>query len=125
MRQAALNRSTLNVPSASRNFSRLMLARLQAVLSRNMYSLHGLLALMRPLLGQVCHLLMVVSYCTPGSPQCQAHSAMRLSSQRASYDGPSRPGSVTQCVTHFWFFSTACMNSSVTRTERLAFWKRI
>src|SRR5438105_10411934 len=130
MRAAALNRSTSNVPSAPspaarRNFMRLILARLQAVLSRNMYSLHGLLALMRPLLGQVCHLLIVVSYCTPGSPQCQAHSAIRPSNQRASYDGPSLPGSVTQCVAHFWFFSTACMNSSVTRTERLAFWKRI
>src|SRR5437764_3469852 len=108
MRQAALNRSTLNVPSpvspeARRNFIRLMLARLQAVLSRNMYSLHGLLALMRPLLGQVCHLLIVVSYCTPGSPQCQAHSAMRLSSSRAGQDGPSVFGSVTQWVVHFWF----------------------
>src|SRR5262245_24681294 len=106
MRAAALNRSTSNVPSAvspvtRRNFIRLMLARLQAVLSRNMYSLHGLLALMRPLLGQVCQRLIVVSYCTPGSPHCQAHSAMRLSSQRASYVGPSLPGSVTQCVTHF------------------------
>src|SRR5437762_13224797 len=110
MRQAALNRSTLNVPSGAWNFIRLMLARLQAVLSRNMYSLHGLLALMRPLLGQVCHLLIVVSYCTPGSPQCQAHSAMRFNSQRASYDGPSRRGSVIQWVAHFWFFSTACMN---------------
>src|SRR5213593_1214729 len=125
MRAAALKRSTSNKPSAVRNFIKLMLARLQAVLSRNMYSLHGLLALMRPLLGQVCQRLIVVSYCTPGSPQCQAHSAMRPSSQRASYDGPSRPGSVTQCVTHFWFFSTACMNSSVTRTDRFAFWKRI
>src|SRR5947209_832752 len=125
MRQAALNRSTSNVPSGARNFIRLMLARLRAVLSRNMYSLHGLLALIRPLLGQVCHLLIVVSYCTPGSPQCQAHSAMRLSSSRAGQDGPSRLGSVTQCVVHFWFFSTACMNSSVTRTERFAFLKRI
>src|SRR5262245_32144977 len=125
MRQAALNRSTLNVPSASRNFSRLMLARLQAVLSRNMYSLHGLLALRRRLLGQVCHLLMVVSDWTPGSPQCQAQSAMRLKSSRAGHEGPSRPGSVTQWVVHFWFFSMACMNSSVTRTERLAFWKRM
>src|SRR5436190_7094976 len=120
MRQAALKPSASNVPSALRNFMRLMLARLQAVSSRNMYSLHGLLALMRPLLGQVCHLLMVVSYCTPGSPQCQAHSAMRLRSQRASYDGPSRPGSVTQCVAHLPFFSHACMNSSVTRIEGLA-----
>src|SRR5262245_237986 len=125
MRHAALNRSTLKVPSGWRNFSRLMLARLQAVLSRNMYSLHGLLALIRPLLGQVCHLLIVVSYCTPGSPQCQAHSAMRPSSSLAGHEGPSRPGSVTQCVTHFWFFSTACMYSSVTRTERFAFWNRI
>src|SRR6476469_9922827 len=106
MRQAVLNRSTSNVPSDAsletrRNFIRLMLARLHAVLSRNMYSLHGLLALMRPLLGQVCHLLMVVSYCTPGSPQCQAQSAMRLSSSRAGHEGPSRLGSVTQGVVHF------------------------
>src|SRR6185369_8800097 len=101
MRAAALNRSTSNVPSGRRNFIKLMLARLHAVLSRNMYSLHGLLALMRPLLGQVCHLLMVVSYCTPGSPQCQAQSAMRLSSSRAGQDGPSLLGSVTQWVVHF------------------------
>src|ERR671910_295615 len=125
MRQAALKRSTSNEPSAVRNFSRLMLARLQAVLSRNMYSLHGLLALIRPLLGQVCQRLIVVSYCTPGSPHCQAHSAIRVSSSRAGHEGPSRFGSVTQCVAHFWFFSTASMNSSVTRTERLAFWNRI
>src|ERR1044071_5799378 len=125
MRQAALNRSTSNVPSAVRNFIKLMLARLHAVLSRNMYSLHGLLALMRPLLGQVCHLLIVVSYCTPGSPHCQAHSAIRPNSQRASYDGPSLPGSVTQCVVHLSFFSIASMNSSVKRTERFAFWNRI
>src|SRR5687768_14640626 len=125
MRQAALKRSTSNEPSGVRNFIRLMLARLQAVLSRNMYSLHGLLALMRPLLGQVCQLLIVVSYWTPGSPQCQAHSAMRFNTSRAGQEGPSRLGSVTQCVVQFWLFLTACMNSSVTRTERLAFWKRI
>src|SRR5262245_39793247 len=125
MRQAALNRSTSNAPSGRRNFIRLMLARLQAVLSRNMYSLHGLLALIRPLLGQVCQRLIVVSYCTPGSPHCQAHSAIRLSTSRAGHDGPSLFGSVTQCVVHFWFFWPACRNSSVTRTERLAFWNRI
>src|SRR5688500_13941068 len=125
MRQAALNRSTSNSPLGVRNFMRLMLARLQAVLSRNMYSLHGLDALMRPLLGQVCQRLIVVSYCTPGSPQCQAQSAMRLSSSLAGHDGPSRLGSVTQCVVHFWLVLMASMNSSVTRTERLAFWKRI
>src|SRR6185369_4032215 len=126
MRQAAWKRSASNVPSSAlRNFIRLMLARLQAVSSRNIYSLHGLLALIRPLLGQVCHLLIVVSYCTPGSPQCQAHSAMRVSSVRASYDGPSVLPSVIQWVCHVAPFSTAAMNSSVTRTERLAFWKRM
>src|SRR5262245_2007544 len=129
-RHAALNRSASNVAAApsfpaTRNFIRLMLAKLQAVLSRNMYSLHGLLALIRPLLGQVCQLLIVVSYCTPGSPQCQAQSAMRDRSSRAGHEGPSRSGSVNQCVVHFWSAFTACMNSSVTRTERLAFWKRI
>src|ERR1700754_1141966 len=99
-----------------------MLARLQAVSSRNMYSLHGLLALMRPLVGQVFQWLIVVSYCTPGSPHCQAHSAMRCITSRACSDGPSRSGLVTQCVVQGWSFSTACMNSSLTRTDKLAFW---
>jgi hypothetical protein len=47
-------------------------ARLQAVSSRNMYSEQGLEPLMRPEAGQVCHSLMVLSYCTPGSAQAQA-----------------------------------------------------
>src|SRR5438477_2015786 len=124
-RQAVLNRSTLNVPSGWRNFIRLMLARLQAVSSRNMYSLHGLLALIRPLLGQVFQRLMVVSYCTPGSPHCQAHSAMRCITSRARNEGPSRSFFVTQCVVHDWSVSTARMNSSLTRTDRLAFWNKM
>src|SRR5437868_370526 len=102
-----------------------MLANLHAVSSRNIYSEHGLLALIRPEFGQVCHLLMVVSYCTPGSPQCHAHSAMRFRTVLASQEGPSREGSVTQRVCHWPFCFTVLMNSSVTRTERLAFWKRI
>ena len=125
MRQAALNRSTSNCPSAWRNFIKLMLARLQAVSSRNMYSEHGLLALMRPEFGQVCQRLMVVSYCTPGSPQCQAHSAIRLSRSRASYVGPACRSSVTHRVVHWPPFWTVSMNSSVIRTDRLAFWNRI
>ena len=83
IRHAALNRSASNTPSARRNFIRLMLARLHAVSSRNMYSLHGLLALIRPLFGQVCQRLIVVSYCTPGSPQCHAQSAIRSMISRA------------------------------------------
>jgi hypothetical protein len=53
--------------------------RLQAESSRNMYSEHGLLALMRAVFGHVCHALMVVSYCTPGS--AQPHAASRSSSR--------------------------------------------
>ena len=82
-RQAAWNRSASNRPSASQNFIRLMLARLQAVSSRNMYSEHGLLALMRPEFGQVCQWLIVESYCRPGSPQHQADLAMVVNISRA------------------------------------------
>ena len=62
IRAAATNRWQSKVPLERRNFIKLMLARLHAVLSRNMYSLHGLLALIRPLLGHVFQRLMVVSY---------------------------------------------------------------
>ena len=82
-RQAAWNRSASNVPSSRRNFIRLMLARLQAESSRNMYSEHGLVALIRPEFGQVCQRLIVVSYCTPGSPQHQADWAILVNISRA------------------------------------------
>src|SRR5271155_2446300 len=98
MRQGRWKRSTSNEPSSWRNFIRLMLAKLQAVSSRNMYSEHGLLALIRPELGHVCQRLIVVSYCTPGSPQYQAPSAILASRSRASKLGPGQSGSVTQCV---------------------------
>src|SRR5579862_9507773 len=60
----------------SKKCARLTDARLHAVLSRNMYSEHGLEALMRPPSGHVCHSLMVLSYCTPGSAQAQAAKAI-------------------------------------------------
>src|SRR5580700_831020 len=125
MRQAAWKRATSNVPSGSRNFIRLMLARLQAVSSRNMYSEHGFEALIRPEFGQVCQRLIVVSYCTPGSPQPQAHSAILVNTSRAGQLGPAFFGSVTQWVVHVSLASTARMNSSLRRTDRLAFWNRI
>src|SRR3989304_371970 len=121
MRQAPLNRSTSNVPSSRRNFIRLILARWQAVSSRNMYSEHGLEALIRPAFGQVCQRLIVLSYCTPGSPQLHADWDIFLNISRAEYVGPSLLGSVTQCVVQDLSSSTARMNSSLTRTERLAF----
>src|ERR1700741_1759383 len=62
--------------SLSKKCARLMDARLQAVLSRNIYSEHGFDALIRPPSGQVCHSLMVLSYCTTGSAQAQAAKAI-------------------------------------------------
>src|ERR1044072_6913950 len=55
---------------------RLAEARLQAVLSRNMYSEQGFEALISPPSGQVCHSLMVVLYCVPGSAQRHAAYAI-------------------------------------------------
>src|SRR5579859_5577808 len=75
----------LNVPDGEMNFIRLKLARLQAELSRNMYSLHGLEALMRAVFLDVCHLLIVLSNCMPGSPQCQVASAILCMMSRALY----------------------------------------
>src|SRR5690348_14528205 len=80
---ACLNASTSNCPPALTYFIRFSEARLQAVSSRNMYSLHGLLALMRAVFLHVCQRLTVVSYCMPGSPQCQVESAILWSKSRA------------------------------------------
>src|SRR5215213_7485111 len=81
-RQAWTKSSTAKPPSSPRRkVIRLRDARLQAVSSRNMYSEHGLDALIRPEAGQVCQSLIVVSYWTPGSALAQAAKATR--SQRA------------------------------------------
>src|SRR4029434_10312661 len=79
-RQAWRKPSTSKPPSARRNLTTLIEARLHAVSSRNMYSEHGFEALIRPSSVQVCHSLMVVSYCTPGS--AHAHAAYAISSHR-------------------------------------------
>src|SRR5947208_1037973 len=100
---------------------RLIDARLHAESSTCMYSEHGFDALMRPEFGHVCQSLIVVSYCTPGSAQRQAASAISPSSSRASYSSTGSP--VTRAVVcHFSPASAACMNSSLTRTELFAFW---
>src|SRR5258706_12414354 len=117
--------STSNSPSTGwRNFIRFSDARLQAVSSRNMYSLHGFDALMRAVLEHVCQALTVLSNCSPGSPHCQAASEMSRNSWRAgivSITWPSR----TAWVDHALSSTTAFMNSSVTRTELLEFWKKM
>src|SRR5580698_341235 len=113
-----------NWPPGVRNFRRLKDARLQAESSRNMYSLHGFDALMRAEFLEVCQRLMVVSYCMPGSPHCQVASAILCMRSRARYSFTgSRP--LTVRVEKRPSDSTACMNSSVTRTELLAFWKKM
>src|SRR5579871_3060047 len=121
---ACLNAGTSNWPLGPRYFIRFSDARLQAVSSRNMYSLQGLLALIRAVFLQVCQRFTVVSFCMPGSPQCQVDSAMRCSSSRALYFSTGLP-SLTLRVHQSRSSSTACMYSSVTRTEWLAFWKKI
>ena len=50
---------------------------------------------------------------------------MRCITSRALYEGPAFDGSVTQRVVQVSSRSTAAMKSSVSRTERLAFWNRI
>ena len=86
-----------------------------------MYSLHGLLPLIRPVAWAVCHLLIVVSNCRPGSAQSQLALAMPRHSSRALTVRTVDP-SVTALRAHGWSSMTACMKSSVMRTELFAFW---
>ena len=98
-----------------------MEARLQAELSRCTYSEQGLLPLMRPVTGAVCQRLMVVSYCRPGSAHSQAEWAIWRNRSRAGTVRMTEP-SVRAVSSQSRPSITASMNSSVTRTELLAFW---
>ncbi len=121
MSTACSNSAVSKLPSSRRNFIRLSEARLQAESSTCMYSLQGLEALIRPDSGQVCQRLMIVSYWTPGSAQRQAASAIWFISSRASSVFTGSPVvRAVRCQSSP--ASTASMNSSVTRTELLAFW---
>src|SRR3954471_12066587 len=118
---ALANSFASNVPSSRRNFIRFSDARLHDELSSDMYSLHGLDAVIRPVSGLVCQSLIVSSYWMPGSAHSHAAVASLVQSDLASTVSMTspvarafRPNSVP--------FSTARMNSSVTRTELLAFW---
>src|SRR3989344_266631 len=115
-----LKSSTSNFPSWVIYFIRLSDARLQALLSICIYSEHGFEALIRPVLGQVCQSFIVVSYCIPGSALCQAASAIQAITSRAFF-----VSIVSLLVAAFKSQEpseiTACMNSSETLTELLAF----
>src|SRR5207248_11729114 len=86
-----------------------------------MYSEQGWEALIRAVFGLGCQSLTVVSNCIPGSPQTHADSEILRISSRDLYVSMTR-WSVTACVCHWPSFSYERMNSSVTRTEWLAFW---
>src|SRR5690606_8484344 len=118
---ACSNFSASKLPSSARNLSRFRLARLHELLSRLMYSEQGLEALIRPDSGLVCQSLIVSSYCRPGSAHSQAALAILSNSSRASTVSTTRP-SVRARSPNSVPSSTARMNSSVTRTELLAFW---
>ena len=94
---------------------------MQAESSTCMYSLQGLDALMRPEFGQVCQSLIVVSYWTPGSAQRQAASAICSSTSRAGMRSTTEP-SMRAVSSQSSPCSARSMNSSLTRTELLAFW---
>src|SRR3982751_4014355 len=115
------NRSASKVSSSLRNLSRLSDARLHEELSSDMYSEHGLDAVIRPVSGLVCQSLIVSSYCRPGSAHSHAAWLILRNSSRASTVSITspvlrarRPNDVPS--------STARMHSSLTRTELLAFW---
>src|ERR1700719_34974 len=113
---ACLNASTSNCPFELRYFIKFSEARLHAVSSRNIYSLQGFEALMRAVFLHVCQRLTVVSYCIPGSPQCQVESATFASKSFArsfSFGCPSITFFVHQSLSS----TTARMKSSDTRTE--------
>src|SRR5207253_11081268 len=100
---------------------RLSDARLHALSSMLIYSEHGLEALIRPVFGSVCQLLIVVSYWTPGSAQRHAASAMSCISFRALTVSTTEPS--TRAVRfQSASFATASMKASETRTELFAFW---
>src|SRR4051812_17118325 len=124
VRHAALNAATSSSPSSLTNFIRLIEERLHAESSKNMYSEHGLLALMRSVFGQVCQSLIVESYWTPGSAHAHALSASIFHRSRALYVFAAWPV-VRKYVRHSPSPSIARMNASVTRTELFEFWPAI
>src|SRR5688572_26612267 len=115
------NSSPSKVPSSLRNFSRLREARLHEELSSDMYSEHGLDAVIRPVSGLVCQSLIVSSYWRPGS--AHSHAAVEILRNRSRASTVSMTSPVLRLRSPKSVpSSTARMNSSETRTELLAFW---
>src|SRR5579862_7278565 len=85
-----------------------------------MYSEHGLEALMRPLAGQVCQSLIVVSNCNPGSAEAQAACAILSHNSAAGIVFVTLP-SVRRVSCQSAPFSTRSRNSLARRTELFEF----
>src|ERR1700749_2394928 len=118
---AFANSGASKVSSSWRNFNRFSDARLQEELSRDMYSEHGLDAVIRPVSGLVCQSLIVSSYCRPGS--AHSHAAWLILRNRSRASTVSMTSPVLRAFSpNDVPSSTARMNSSLTRTELLAFW---
>src|SRR3954471_13598475 len=118
---ACANSSASKVSSSLRNLSRFSDARLHEELSSDMYSEHGFDAVIRPVSGLVCQSLMVSSYWRPGSAHSHAAVAIFRNSSRASTRSMTSPVLRARSPKSVPS-STARMNSSLTRTELLAFW---
>src|ERR1700712_3834770 len=118
---AFANSGESKVSSSLRNFRRFSEARLHEELSSDMYSEHGLDAVIRPVSGLVCQSLIVSSYCNPGSAHSHAAMLIFLNRSRASTVSITSPV-VRERRPKAAPSSTARMNSSLTRTELLAFW---
>src|SRR5678815_5730245 len=88
---ARRNASMSSSPASFWNLRRFSDARLHALSSRNMYSLHGFDALIRAVLMHGCQSLIVVSYCMPGSPQIHAASDILRMSWRAEWVSTTLP----------------------------------
>src|SRR6185503_8837178 len=112
--------SSSNWASVEKKWARLSEARLHAVSSRNIYSEQGLEALIRPSSGHVCHSLMVVSYCVPGSAQIHAAHAILSQSSRALICLTTLP-STRRVSGHSPSFSSASKKLLGTRTLLLEF----
>src|SRR5690606_22944147 len=112
---------TSKVLSSLRNFRRLSEARLHEELSSDMYSEHGVEAVIRPVSGLVCQSLMVSSYWMPGSAHSHAAVAILANRSRASRVSMTEP-SLRERGPNSSPSSTARMHSSEARTELLAFW---
>src|SRR3989338_3705352 len=95
-------------------------ARLQAVSSRNMYSMHGFDARIGPEFGHVCHSFIVEWNCMPGSADAHAERAISSHSFSAGMVLQILP-SVRHVRFQFSFFSSAFINSCGMRTELLEF----